>query len=98
MENPTASDLAVPPKSAFCVHTSVEGSYSQKSFFKGGIASPVPMYPLLPMENPTGVHLATPPKLAFCVHVSVTGSYSQKSLYTLIPSKPVPIYPLLPIA
>ena len=32
MENAAAAYLSPPPKSAFCVQVSVEGSYSQKSF------------------------------------------------------------------
>ena len=31
-KNPTATDLVVPPKSAFCAQVLVTGSYSQKSF------------------------------------------------------------------
>ena len=75
MEKPVAYDCPPPPKSAFCVHVLVAGSYSQKS----AAPLPVPIYPLLPMENPVADDCPPPPKLAFCVQVLVAGSYSQKS-------------------
>src|SRR5256885_5989153 len=69
-EKPMAYLLAVPPKSDFCVHTLVTGSYSQKSFLLEPLVIPVPIYPLLPMEKPTAPHLAVPPKSDFCFQES----------------------------
>src|SRR5437773_682696 len=59
MEKPTASDLAVPPKSAFCVHVLVIEFHPQKSFKEFPAQSlPVPIYPVSAIEKPTAPPLA----------------------------------------
>ena len=56
-----ANKQPAPPKSAFCVHVSVPGSYSQKSLATvASLVRPVPIYPLLLIENPVPVHRPAP--------------------------------------
>src|SRR5436190_24278587 len=63
MEKPIASNLPVPPKSAFCVQVFNAGSYSQKSLkMTAATSCPVPTYPLLPIEKATASVLPPPLK------------------------------------
>ncbi len=53
--------------------------YSQKSFIRPEVETPVPRYPFPPIENPMALCRRPPGKSAFLVQVSQMGSYSQKS-------------------